>query len=727
MSINLLPSEEKSKFGKIKYQPAPIIEMTGPVEVKKIKPADKRGGVLGFFKQAFAKPKPVSPDAMTPLPEKKIAVEERIVFQKQKPQETPRPIIKIVAPKPERTQARRSQSIGERLGNFFRNMFGGKSKVPAVAPKVPPAPVADTFPKYRPIRAEKISTGELARTPKSIEVITVTTNGKQPETARAMSSTPPAGRRLDIPYEGFPKNDPAFKAIKQTSVPAPQAGVVRMSVWQKIARWFGKLFARAPKQKIVPMIRPAADSQPKSPEPSLGLRTEQKIALPTKPAPAPPPPPLPKPAPAVQPLTPSFIRPSVLMTKSVEPKLVLEKKDAKAAPRPGMPHLSVWQKIARWFRKLFSRTPKQKIVPIIQPETPDKPKVTVPPAVSYTEKTIFSPRAPAVPPVAPSFIRPSVPMARPVEQKFTQEKISIPSPHKPFEAPPVQKPVSVPVPPPPAAPAKTAATPPPAAPAPEMKKDVNMPWWRKIWNIVAGKFRAMKLTNKKIAAKQPGSIQNIPGVRLTDVQVNGSKISPIEWEVNLVPEEAVDKELPISKILIGAMCIIISIGIVFGGWIAANYYYSNVTARVSGLNGQIASNRIEINSYQTVQKNVRELNQSMGNIETLLQKHVYWSGIFNKLENYTVAEVYYTSMTADVNGAVALNAIGRNYESAVKQLEVFKRAADFVSKVTVTGICFAENQQCLGGGGDLLITPTKETIKFSVNLMVQPSIFYWPK
>ncbi|MFA6552983.1 MAG: hypothetical protein WCT27_00995 [Patescibacteria group bacterium] len=632
MPINLLPSEEKNKSSKIRYQPTPIVEMTGPIEVKKNKPAVKRGGVLGFFKQAFAKPKPLAPDAETPLPEKKVMVEERIIFEKQKPQAAPRPIIKMVAPKPEGMQVRSSSTIGERMGNFFRSIFAAKPKAP-VSLTAAPTPVKNEFPKYQPVHTEKVLAEQPLRKSKPIEVFTVTTNGRQPESVRTPSAPHAEGHRVDIPYEGFPKVDPAFKVIKQTSVPVLPASVVRVSVWQKISAWFKRMFARAPKQKIVTPVQPEATIPPKSSEPRVVVRTEQKMYTPQKPSPQPPPP-------------------------------------------------------------------------------PHKPEVA-----AHT--------------VMPPFTRQDFPVKQNSGSMPTADKIQAP--------PPPARPIAIPIPPmpvtvkPPPAPIKPATAPilapvPPVTPKQEVKKESGMPWWKKIWASIVGLFGRKEAGRKKGFLKLGGSVQNIPGVRLTEIKENGSVANPIEWEVNLVPEEASEKELPISKILIGILCVFISAGIVFGGWIAANYYYYNVTAKASGLNGQIASNRIEINGYQQVQKEVRELNQVMSNINTLINKHVYWSEIFNKLENYTVSEVYYTSLTADVNGAVSLNAYGQNYESAIKQLEVFKRATHFVNKVTVTNICFITDEKCAGTSVEtLLITPTDETVKFSVNLMIQPTIFYWPK
>ncbi len=634
MSINLLPSEEKIKTGKIKYQPTPIVEMTGPVKLEKSKPAIKRGGVLGFFKQAFAKPKPVVADAEKQWPEKKVMVEEKLVYEKPKPQPAPRPIIKMVAPEQERMQVRSSKPFGVRMSNFFSSMFGGKPKALVPAPSVPPVTAKDAFPKYQPIRAEKIPAVEPVRKPKPTEVITVTTNGRKPDNGVTMPEVTTNGRRFDIPHEGFPKIDPAFKVIKQTSIPALQPKAPKVSFWKKIANWFKKFFVRAPKQKIISMTPVEPEKLIKTPEPPIVARVEQKVAAPS---------------------APTFIPQPMLHRDS-------------AVPHKIMP-------------------------PFTRPE-PNINKILETPKQTVKE---FIPPMPVKPVQSQSVVTPIISTPKP------------PPPPSIKTAPPIVPP------------------PPPAEKASEVKVD-QVSWWEKLWKAIKDLFSGKKISSKKSSLKQIGSVQNIPGVKLTDVKGAGKMLSPIEWEVNLVPEEIIEKALPISKILVGILSIIIAVGIVFGGWVVANYYYSNVSAKVSGLNGQIASNRIEINSYQQLQEEVRNLNQVMGNIDTLIKKHVYWSGIFNKLENYTVSGVYFTSLTADVNGSVSLAAIGQDYESAIKQFEVFKRATDFVTKVTVTGICFTEDTNCLGAGsGSLLIAQTQDTVKFSVNLMITPTIFYWPQ
>ncbi|MFA5052320.1 MAG: hypothetical protein WC544_04675, partial [Patescibacteria group bacterium] len=429
-----------------------------------------------------------------------------------------------------------------------------------------------------------------------------------------------------------------------------------------------------------------------------------------------------------------------------DPNFTVVKQISVPTPKPesGKVKITWWQKLSRWWKSLFAR-PVKKIPPSISvPNVPAVPKHPEPPIMVRTEQKIVSAKSealvqpksvsmPVLKPAAPSFI-PTVPVPQPpslvkplppIELKKYSTPLPPITPRKKVEVPLPSKPLVAPPPPPPA---KKFFTEPQDHPEDKKAKGDSISWWKKIWLSLLGLFHSQDRSAKKIGFKRDGSVQTTPGVRLTEVAGNQVGISPVEWEVNLVPDDAIEKELPISKILIGVMCVIISVALVFGGWIAANTYYSNVSVTISDMNGQIESNRIEINGYQKLQAEVRDFNQKISTIQTLLTKHVYWSQIFNKLEHYTVPEVYLTGMTADVNGSVSLSVIGENYESAVKQLEVFKRASDFVSKVTVTGICFVSDTACSGtDGANLLVTPTSQTVKFSVNLMVQSAIFYWPK
>ncbi len=196
----------------------------------------------------------------------------------------------------------------------------------------------------------------------------------------------------------------------------------------------------------------------------------------------------------------------------------------------------------------------------------------------------------------------------------------------------------------------------------------------------------------------------------------------LQWEVNLIPEDAVEVRIPVSRYLYLALVGIVCAGLVFGGWIAANWYYNNITTDISEVNTQISSVEIQINQKKNVVEQVQYINQQAEHVASLIDEHVYWSPLFTKIESYVAPEVYFTSMNADVNGVVTLTAVGENYEAAVKQLYVLERAADFVQQASVENISFVSE-------GAAMDTETQASVivdrpvNFSIKLTVDPLLF----
>lgn len=200
----------------------------------------------------------------------------------------------------------------------------------------------------------------------------------------------------------------------------------------------------------------------------------------------------------------------------------------------------------------------------------------------------------------------------------------------------------------------------------------------------------------------------------------------LDWEINLVPEEVLERRIPSANWLYLILFTIIGIGLVFGGWLGVNWYYNTITTKISEVNQQITTTELYVNSYSKVLERVRALRDTITNVQTLLGKHVYWSRFFAKLEEYTIADVYYTTMTADINGTVSLTAVGKDYESAIRQLAVFQRATDFVTAATVTDVVMASSAPTVAGTTAPTV-PASTTVSFSLTLTVQPTIFYYPR
>lgn len=693
MPINLLPSEEKNKIKKDKSTVAPHIEMTGPATVEKKKPGVKQGGVLMFVKQAIARPKETEGEEQRQkpqkMPEKKIQLEDKLIYTTQKPRKV-RPKIEYITPAAPEIVKKKKPGFGQRLKSAFTNMFGGKKSEKEKKPITIPTPAPQgVFPKYKSIHAEKIEF-EPPRKTRRAEVITVKTHvdAKEEEVVPAPKQVPLRTHRVG---EGFSTAEPQLKATRETVMPLSEEKKKRKSAWKRFVEWLNKLFAPKKKPKHAP-------EKPKVPQPPLPQRAPEQFyaqreisipqksivpeeapavkkveSLPVRQAPEPlpvlfPPPPVrepvkkveepkPEPKPVVPPPAPPKPKPALVPKVQVPPPPVEKKIEPKKPKRPSK--FSQWLKrLLRSIAGLFKGKNKNALV-VPQPHAHEITKVK--------HTTI-----------------PEMPQQVKVSEPSVPAESDVPATEKPV----IQPPQFIPPPPPPVA--RT-----------EVKKSP------KSFELQVSKNRSH-------------------GIELTQPAESFSRPARFDWDVNLVPTDVLEQVVPVSLILYLILAMILACGFVFGGWLAVNFIYNNNTIEVSKIDSEIASKEAEISAYDDLQKEVDALNTRVKDVRTLLDQHVYWSKFFTKLEQNTLPEVYYSSMSADVGGSVVLNAYAKTYEDAIKQLYIFERATDFVSVAVITGITFIniESEEMSSTESTVVVDLSVERpVVFKIELSVLPTIF----
>ena len=98
-------------------------------------------------------------------------------------------------------------------------------------------------------------------------------------------------------------------------------------------------------------------------------------------------------------------------------------------------------------------------------------------------------------------------------------------------------------------------------------------------------------------------------------------------------------------------------------------------------------------------------------IETLLNKHVYWTKFFEKLEENTLPNVKFTGFAGTLGSDITLQAIAPDYQTVSKQWIHLQNADDFVKKVTI-------------GGATLSVSENDIDVSFSLTLDFVEDIFY---
>ncbi|MDD5040102.1 MAG: hypothetical protein PHY34_03045 [Patescibacteria group bacterium] len=682
MAINLLPSEEKAKIKREKQLVSPRIELTGPVPGERRpdqKPVKHTAGVLTFFKGAFQKPKQTIEEGapLRQMPEKKILLTEKITYVKQRP--SLKPTVSYVAPKPALVVKKKAHQGG----SFWSRLFGKRQPV---QPTIVHAPIsggpASQFPKYSSVRAEKVMPVLAPRKPRNGDIVQVVTRQEPPQEPQV--PIPP--KRLVYTKDGFPVVEPKLHAMLESRVPALIPAPKRVTGWQRFVAWLKRIFST--KKKPQPTV-PAAPSAPQKPHVPEMFHAQTETRVPMPPAPQIPAEPI-RPAPLPSPLRP-------------QPSAV---KPAAAMAAPSLLHT----------------------MPVIQ--KPAAPRmVTPPPAVKPAVPSAPLRVPPAPPPPLPD-LRHGLEAALPKKdnwlKRLWKKIIGLFGKHTHAQAhtrvplvgeQPALKHAGMPE--------RLMPPPPPASPdAREMHhagapETVGMVYPRSTEK--RGHSEAHDRMHVPPLLRQKKGDESISLTQPADASL---RVKPFDWEVNLVPEEIVEQEIPISKVLYLVLFIIVTCALVFGGWLWTNFYHNNITTQISDVESKIQSKETEITKHSKIQDEVNQFNARVAGIRKLLANHVYWSKIFTKLEQNTIPDVYLTTLTVDVNGTVQVTAVGKTYEAAVKQLYVFQRASDFVQSATISLIGF---QQDTAGTSDAKQTGSDRPVQFTVDLLIYPTIFYYSR
>lgn len=204
--------------------------------------------------------------------------------------------------------------------------------------------------------------------------------------------------------------------------------------------------------------------------------------------------------------------------------------------------------------------------------------------------------------------------------------------------------------------------------------------------------------------------------------------------VNLIPSDLSVSagSRPRAK-LIGLAAVAVASALVVVGlqqWV--RWYEVQIGTQVKATEAQITQLTAAIAGYEQFRLEGEALQAQIKTVEAALGRHFYWTKIFERLEHYTIPEVYYTSFTASVDGSLTLTAVGRDYQSVARQLVAFQAASDFVASVTITSASadydtlppgvLAERRKA-APPGTAVADSTISATHFQVSLTLLPDVF----
>lgn len=185
-----------------------------------------------------------------------------------------------------------------------------------------------------------------------------------------------------------------------------------------------------------------------------------------------------------------------------------------------------------------------------------------------------------------------------------------------------------------------------------------------------------------------------------------------DLDVNLLP---FGSNIPATRKMISAFIItfIISISLVFVVYFGYFIYKDRVIDDYGILKEELDSYLGEIKKYDDLMKETSAWEKKVVQIEELLNKHIYWTKFFEKLEENTLPEVKFIGFAGTTDNTITLEAVAPNYGTVSRQWIKLKNAKDFIENIEV--------------GEAQMITSNDSNIDISFSLILDfvDDIFYY--
>lgn len=187
------------------------------------------------------------------------------------------------------------------------------------------------------------------------------------------------------------------------------------------------------------------------------------------------------------------------------------------------------------------------------------------------------------------------------------------------------------------------------------------------------------------------------------VRTNGN----LSFDVNLVPQSAYNLPGKILglRLVLAAMMVIFFISLVHWSFV---FFNQSAIQKVVALQTILDRNQAALRNYKDLTQQLNQLEVQSRGIDGLISRHIYWTQFLTKLENLTLPNVYYSSMTANPSGIVNLQVVAPTYTDAVEQVLFWQNRPE-IKKVEFSG---------LSGN------PASGEINLSVKLELDPTVFY---
>jgi len=177
------------------------------------------------------------------------------------------------------------------------------------------------------------------------------------------------------------------------------------------------------------------------------------------------------------------------------------------------------------------------------------------------------------------------------------------------------------------------------------------------------------------------------------------------------------------------LSIIIGVTIFLIAGVFSFYYYQTVQAQeeLNSIEEELINLDQTISSLKAQGASLQDSNDLIQSVYFLLKSRIDWLAFLKQIEELTLKQVFYTNLRAEGLQSVSLSGRAEQMEDAVLQMEIFKKATDFVQDFKTKSLELKEETVTVESAEQETIqlqeekeTYTSSFVEFAFNFKVNP-------
>lgn len=135
-----------------------------------------------------------------------------------------------------------------------------------------------------------------------------------------------------------------------------------------------------------------------------------------------------------------------------------------------------------------------------------------------------------------------------------------------------------------------------------------------------------------------------------------------EKEITLLPRKKIVPKIP-ATLFEKALVVVLICSIV--AWVGQIYYKKNLEADLENLTSQIEE--VELKRDKDLEGKIYLAGERLGTLKNLVDSHLYWTKVFEKLEETTVPTVWFSDFKGQDLGQMHLDGFAADFLSLARQ------------------------------------------------------------